>query len=316
MSGMPAVSIVLPTYNRASELPSAINSALDQTAPPETFELLIVDNNSTDATADVIDGFATAHPERVQGVFEARQGVAFARQAGVDRARAPILAFFDDDVRVSKNWIETIVRTFAEHPAVDCIGGKVLPEWSAPPPDWLTRAHWAPLALQDFGDEPIALSFENRKGLISANLACRRCTFERVGGFSPELQRVKNGIGSLEDEDWMRRLWKAGGRALYTPELVATTEIPSTRLSRAYHRKWHGGHGRFYARLRAEEIENTSVGSLFGVPAHMYRSALGDVAGWIRAALRGRSEQAFQHEVKLRFFHGFVAQRFLERHYS
>jgi glycosyltransferase involved in cell wall biosynthesis len=316
MSATPTVSIVMPTYNRGGALRPAVESAIDQTAAPESYEILVVNNNSTDDTAQVLQRLAETYAPRVRPIREGRQGVSYARQAGIEHARADIVAFFDDDVRVTSNWVETIVKTFREHPEVDCIGGKVLPDWGTPPPSWLTPSHWAPLALQDFGDELMQVSFENPRGLISANLACRKDVFARVGTFSPEFQRVKDGIGSLEDDEWIRRLWKAGGRALYVPELVTTTEVPSSRLTRAYHRRWHRGHGKFYALLRADEIEKSSIGAVFGVPAHMYRSAIGDVAGWIASTLAGRTDKAFLHEVKLRFFRGFFSQRVLERRYS
>lgn len=309
----PALSIVLPTFNRSAELPAAIESALDQTAPSDRYEILVVDNNSPDRTAETVAAIAAAHAGRVRYVFEARQGVSYARQAGIDVARAPIIAFFDDDVRVSPNWVETILRTFDEHPELECIGGRVLPRWSTTPPGWLTSSHWAPLALQDLGDEPMVVSSENPRGLISANLACRKRLLDRIGGFSPEFQRVKDGIGSLEDDEWNRRLWKSGGKALYVPDLITTTDVPSSRLTRAYHRRWHRGHGRFYALLRADEIERSTVGTLLGVPAHMYRAALGDAAAWIVAAITGRTDEAFGHEVRLRFFRGFFAQRLSER---
>ncbi|HET7217916.1 MAG TPA: glycosyltransferase [Vicinamibacterales bacterium] len=309
----PALSIVLATFNRAAELPHAIDSALRQTAPAERYELIVVDNNSPDETAATIHAIAGQHPGRVRYVLETRQGVSYARQAGIDAARAPIIAFFDDDVRVSPDWVATILRTFEEHPDIECIGGKVLPHWSTPPPHWLTRNHWAPLALQDFGDAPMIVSAENPRGLISANLACRKVLLDRIGGFSPAFQRVKDGIGSLEDDEWNRRLWKSGGKALYVPDLVTSTDVPSTRLTRAYHRRWHRSHGRFYALLRAEEMERSTIGSLLGVPAHMYRAALGDAAAWISAAISGRTDEAFAHEVKLRFFRGFLGQRLTER---
>ena len=264
MSRVPEVSIVLPTYNRAADLPQAIDSALQQTAPPDTYELIVVDNNSTDETSRVVDQLVRQHPGRIQGVLERKQGVAFARNAGIGAARAEIVAFFDDDVRVAPDWIETIRRVFRERPDLECVGGKVLPAWSAPPPPWLTRTHWAPLALQDFGDTSMVLSPENPKGLISANLSCRKSLLTRIGGFSPLFQRVKDGIGSLEDDEWIRRLWNAGGRALYLPDLIAYTEVPDTRLTRAYHRRWHRGHGRFYALLHAAEMEASTRGSFCG----------------------------------------------------
>jgi hypothetical protein len=150
------------------------------------------------------------------------------------------------------------------------------------------------LALQDLGDTRITISAQNQKGLISANLACRRRLLDRVGGFSPVFQRVKDGIGSIEDDEWIRRVWKSGATALYLPELVAYTDVPADRLTREYHRRWHSGHGRFYAVLRAEEMERTSTGSTAG---------------------RGRTAQAFTHEVKLRFFGGFLGQRLAERRF-
>jgi glycosyltransferase involved in cell wall biosynthesis len=316
MSARPDVSVVLPTYNRAGEIASAIQSALDQSAPPVTYELIVVNNNSTDETADVVAQLSREHPGRIRDLLEPRQGVAYARNAGIHAARGDIIAFFDDDVRLSHNWIETIRRTYNGRPDLVCLGGRVLPDWLCPPPDWLTRTHWAPLALQDLGDEPMTLSLDNPRGLISANLTCRKTLLERIGGFSPQFQRVKDGIGSLEDDEWMRRLWKRGERALYIPELVAYAAVPASRLTRKYHRRWHSGHGRFYALLRADEMEQTSVGAVFGVPAHMYRSAIGDLLSWIAAAGRGRLEQAFAHEVKLRFFRGFFSQRVSERLYS
>jgi glycosyltransferase involved in cell wall biosynthesis len=316
MTQEPAVSVVLPTYNRAAALPHAVGSALHQTASPSSYEVIVVDNNSTDETAQVIERLQEEFPGRLRSILEQRQGVAYARQAGIDASRADIVAFFDDDVRVAPDWIENIVRLFRERPDVECVGGKVLPVWSAPPPSWLTAAHWAPLALQDFGDAPMMVSLENPRALISANMACRKRVFAKVGGFSPQFQRVKDGIGSLEDDEWIRRLWKAGGRALYAPELVTSTEVPSSRLTRAYHRRWHRGHGRFYALLRAEEMERSSLGSFLGVPAHMYRAAVGDLAGWLTATVRGRADLAFLHEVKLRFFRGFFGARWTERLYS
>lgn len=311
MNSTPDLSIVLPTYNRAADLPRAVASALHQTAAPDTFELIIVDNNSTDGTDRLIDELVRRHPGRVRAIVEGRQGVSYARNAGIAASRAATIAFFDDDVHVAPDWVDTILRTFGRHPELDCLGGKVLPDWQDPPPRWLTRMHWAPLALQDFGEAPMVVSAENPKGLISANLACRKALLERIGGFSPQFQRVGGGIGSLEDDEWMRRLWKAGGRALYVPELVTYTAVPRSRLTRSYHRRWHRGHGGFYALLRAEEMEQSDMGSLLGIPAHMYRAAFAATAGWLSATAGGRPDEAFMHEVKLCFLRGFFTRRIL-----
>ena len=307
------VSVVLPTYNRAADLERAVESVLQQTADPRVYEVIVVDNNSTDGTGQVLERLKARYPDQLRTVVERQQGVSYARNAGIATALAPIVAFFDDDVRVAPDWIETIIRVFRESPGTEVIGGKVLPEWGAPPPGWLTPAHWSPLALQDFGDRPMLMSASNPRGLISANLACRQSVFQRIGGFSPVFQRVKDAIGSVEDGEWNRRLWAAGLSGLYVPQLLTSTHVPGDRLTRRYHRRWHTGHGRFYALLRAPEMETSGVGSLWGVPAHLYRSSLEAFASWASDMLRGRPDKAFAHEVKLRFFRGFLRQRLTER---
>src|SRR3954462_2477424 len=154
----PELSIVLPTYNRAGELHLAVESALEQTAAADRYELLIVDNASKDGTPAVLEELTRQYPGRIRALRESRQGVSYARQAGIDAAHGDIIAFFDDDVRVSRKWVATILESFAAHPELECVGGRVLPMWSAPPPSWLTPEHWAPLGLQDFGDTPFISS--------------------------------------------------------------------------------------------------------------------------------------------------------------
>ena len=167
----------------------------------------------------------------------------------------------------------------------------------APPPPWLTPAHWAPLALQDFGDSPMVCRREPR-GLISANLACRKRLFERVGGFSPPFQRVKDGIGSLEDDEWIRRLWKAG-RALSTSGDSWLTDVPEHRLTRQYHRRWHRATGAFMRCCGRKRWRQTSRARFWGVRltciGRRWRRRSWDLPA------RGTTDEAFTHEVRLRF---------------
>src|SRR4051794_32553856 len=151
------VSVVLSTYNRGPLLEPALRSVLaQQQALTPPFELIVVDNNSTDGTRDIIQRIAAGDP-RVRYVFEAPQGLSHARNAGIREARAPFIAFTDDDVRAEPDWIAALLRAFRESPEVDFVGGRVLPIWPSPPPAWLTCDHWAPLALVDHGDAAIAI---------------------------------------------------------------------------------------------------------------------------------------------------------------
>ena len=304
----PQLSVIMCTYNRGALLADAMRSVLAQESTTPAFELIVLDNKSTDGTRAIVERFLRSD-ERVTYAFESQQGLSFARNAAVLHARAPLLAFTDDDVRVEPDWVAAVLRAFREHPDADMVGGRVLPLWPAPPPAWLTTEHWAPLALVDHGEAPIAITPARPICLVGANLALRREAFDMVGGFAAALQRVKDGIGSLEDHDFLLRLLRTGRTGLYDPRIVVHAEIQPNRLQRSYHRRWHTGHGHFHALLRSEHMERSNTGTLFGVPAHLYRQALGDVVGWGRALLRGRPERAFRHEVRIRFFAGFFKAR-------
>jgi glycosyltransferase involved in cell wall biosynthesis len=288
-------------------LKSALDSALDQQIPGVPYEVIIVDNNSTDSTKRIVQAYLQSH-SNLRYIFEGRQGVSYARNTGLANARAPIIAFADDDVRVAKDWIATIKREFDLHPEVDCIGGRVLPQWTTPAPEWLTRDHWMPLALQDYGSEPLYVDAGNPLCLVSANLAFRRTVFAETGLFATHLQRVKNQIGSTEDAELLERYWQTGRRCLYVPDLTVDTDVPADRMSKTYHRRWHTGHGYFYALMRSPEIERSS-GRLFDVPAHLYKQAIENAAGWLKCILLRNRDRAFVHENRLRFFLAFFRKR-------
>jgi glycosyltransferase involved in cell wall biosynthesis len=309
------VSVVLSTYNRADLLPSALDALLAQTGDA-AYEVIVVDNNSTDNTADVVRRIAARSQGPIRYVFEARQGLSHARNRGIELARAPIVAFSDDDVRVAEDWIARLARAFAEHPEVDYVGGRVLPRWLTPPPRWLTTAHWSPLALQDYGTEPFEASRAHAICLVGANLAFRRRVFDRVGRFAPELGRIKDGIGSTEDHDMQLRIWRAGMRGRYDPAIVATADVTPDRLDKSYHRRWHRGHGRHCAAMRLRELVPADMGPmseprdlvmLWGSPAFVYADLPRLTGLWIRALVR--REDAFFYANKLRHVWSYITTR-------
>src|SRR5262249_37781684 len=117
----------MSTYNRGELLADAVRSILaQQHSDTPAFELIVVDNNSTDGTHEVIERFSTLDP-RVRYVFEPQRGSSHGRNAGIRAARAPIVAFTDDDVRAQPDWLAAIIRAFDEHPHTDVIGRPGLP---------------------------------------------------------------------------------------------------------------------------------------------------------------------------------------------
>lgn len=299
------ISVIICTYNRCDLLKLALESLLSQDCDDVRYELIVVDNNSSDQTMEVCYSNFAKSAVTTRYIFEPRQGVSFARNTGIEAARAPILAFTDDDVTVSRNWISSLKRALDEHPDICGVGGKVISNGNTEIPEWLTRD---PLALQDYGDVPIRLNADNPLCLVTANLALRRSVFEQIGLFSIALQRVKDGIGSAEDHDLHLRLYNANLQEIYLPDIVVTTEVQAERLTKAYHRRWHRGNGHFCALMQDPQIEHSAV-KLFDVPAYLYKQTILDVIGWCRYTLTRDQREAFLCETRISFFLGFFQSR-------
>ena len=169
---------------------------------------------------------------------------------------------------VEPDWVASIVCAFGEHPEADAVGGRVLPVWPADPPDWLTRDHWTPLAILDRGDAQIAVTLGSPICLVGANLSVRRPVFDVVGAFAAGLQRVKDWIGSLEGPRLPAAASYRRSHGRLRSTVVCARGDTGERLERAYHRRWHTGHGPTSMRCCGPRIwRQTRLGTFFGVPA-------------------------------------------------
>jgi glycosyltransferase involved in cell wall biosynthesis len=306
------ISVVVPTYNRSDGLRPLLDRLLDQDAGDLAYDILIVDNNSTDDTRAVVEAvMAQDRSGRLRYAFEPRQGVSHARNTGVELTTAPIIAFLDDDGLPGREWVRSMKRAFDDHPEADCIAGRIKAHWTIPPPSWLQSAHAGPIALQD-RPAPAYINARNASAcLLTANLGVRRRVFETVGGFSPDYPRN-------QDREIEMRMWRAGLQGLYLPEMDVIVEVPENRLTRAYHRKWQATTGHYHALMRFRDTvdrngvmheESPHTRRLFGTPFFMYRSALSHVAGWLAAALRFRPHERFFHETRLWYYASFIKTR-------
>lgn len=299
------LSVVLSTYNRGALLKNALEKLASQQTSGIDYEILIVDNNCTDDTKRIVQSFVE-RDSHFRYIFENRQGLSYARNAGIAAARSDLIVFCDDDVEVSPAWVQKNYEASLRFPDADYFGGRVLPIWSAPMPDWV-KFSMAPFALADLGDEPILVSPDKPHCLIGASLGVRRRALDKAGLFSIETQRVKNTIGSTEDFDWQMKVWAYGGHGVYVPDIECATEVQRDRMSKAYHRRWHLGHGKFNA--LGDRPEWQSPRRLFGVPAFVYRQALEEALQFAGSVIRGSAADRFEHETKLLFRIGFIKQR-------
>jgi len=304
----PDISIVVCTYNRAALLREALRSLFAQKVEDLSYEIIVIDNNSSDDTPAAVELLKSESPVPLRYFRESRQGNAYARNAGVEQAAAPIVAFLDDDCIADENWVTTMKSALDRDPELAFVGGRVLPVWESDPPSWLSTSHWAPLALLDYGVEERKISGQAPPGLLTANIAIRKEVFAELGGFLPSLQRVKGSIGSMEDHEFLLRICRSGKRGVYLPDLITWAGVDPERMTKAYHRRWHTGHGHFYAVLNDPEWERSKF-SLAGVPSHLYKQTALHALRWFASILKKNSEAAFLNECRLRFFRGFFTQR-------
>jgi glycosyltransferase involved in cell wall biosynthesis len=306
------ISAVITTYNRSEMLARALEALLSQETGGVRYEVVVVDNNSTDDTRATVEGFIAKGHTCLRYVFEPKQGIAHGRNAGIAAARGDIIAFTDDDNVVTPNWIATIKRSFAENPDVDFIGGKILPQWIEPPPKWLTVDHWWPLALLDRGDKRFYVNASNPLCLPTANASFRRELFSRIGLFAPE-------FSGREDHELFVRLWKEAGQGLYEPDLVVMARVQPERLSKSYHHRWNVMTGKFNSLMRLDEItapdgslmrERPRTVKLFGVPGSMYREFVTESFGWLRQSIFGDDSRKVRHENRLCYLAGYVSKRY------
>jgi glycosyltransferase involved in cell wall biosynthesis len=317
-----AYSVVIATYNRARDLRDTLAS-LAGLRPRGDWEVIVVDNNSTDDTRAVVETAARTFPVPLRYLFEREQGRSPALNAGIRAASGAIIATTDDDVRVDPDWLDRAADGLAR---LDCdyVGGRVLPIWGAAPPAWLPNRggkHWAVIALLDYGEAPIEFGARVPLGV---NMAFRREAFERAGLLDPNTGRKAGTLLGQEVREWCIRARAAGVRGFYVPDLVVRHIIPASRLNKAYFRRWFYWRGisraMLYERagLDMEAPEQTTldfrtVPHVLGVPRYLYRKALASVAASFRALLRRDAVAAFEHELWVWFFAGIFRHRMARR---
>jgi glycosyltransferase involved in cell wall biosynthesis len=313
-------TVVIPTFNRASLLGETLDSlALQRPRLVHDWEVLVVDNNSSDGTAGVVRGRQASFPVRLRYEFEPAQGRSNALNRGIAETDAPVIAFIDDDVVVSERWLDDAAGPLLEAGrGIDYTGGPVQPIWEAPRPQWLspTRADlWGAIAILDYGPDPFVFE-ERRRVPLGANMAVRRSLVDRIGGFSPRLGRSSGKqILGQEVPEFLSRSRAAGARGLYVPEMMVRHHVPARRLTKTYFRQWWYGKGRSRAALERMQpitelgVDLSRVPHLLRTPRFMWRSAAEAVGGWASAAVRFDEEAQFRYETMLCYFAGYLSAR-------
>ncbi|WP_448563176.1 glycosyltransferase family 2 protein [Trichothermofontia sp.] len=242
-------SIIVPTKNRSHYLKSALESIVSHCSYTEDFEILIVDNGSTDTTRILAKYFIESYKEyRIKYLYEEEPGLLSGRHRGTLEAQGEVLIFIDDDVEVSSSWLQAIKLAFREA-SVQLVGGPSLPKYEVPPPRWLDFA-WQThqygkllptLSLLDFGDEVRDIDPNYVWGL---NFSIRKNALMELGGFHPDcLPKHLQYFQGDGETGLTRKAYVKGYRAVYQPQALVFHNVPKARMTTDYFEAWYFYYG-------------------------------------------------------------------------
>ena len=235
------ISAIICTHNRDQYLGAAIDSLLAQTL--NQIEVIVVDNASTDTTAEVVQ--QRLSDPRLRYVYEATLGLSTARNTGARAAKGDILAYLDDDAVASPQWLASLLEIYQQNHKVAIAGGKVTLLWPPGvnrPPTWLSDDLASGLGAYDLGDRLQYIKNPNLtpRGL---NYSLRKTFLDSVGGFDINLGRVGKNLLSNEELHMTQLALKGGWQVVYVPTALAAHNVSPARLKPGWFlsRSWWQG---------------------------------------------------------------------------
>lgn len=265
------------------------------------WEVLVVDNNSSDGTRDLVQELQLRNPAfSLSYHYEPTPGIAFARNAGIlQAASADIIGFIDDDVLVEPDWACVVHEAFATDERLGVLGGRLEPNPESPMPSWLSSVNQAPLGLIDYGPERRVLTMPY---LATANCAFRRQALIDEGLFDVRMGRRPDKLYADEDTDMIARVQSAGGRVVYDPGLNGRHFVPTARMTHVYFRRWYREKGEGAGRIGARGRR-----AVLGIALFDYRRVVAASVRYVGKRLLGRA--TLEEELAILYFKGVVSGR-------
>ena len=294
-------SVVICTFNREGELRKTLDSFRPiAKADPKDWELIVVDNNSTDGTKAVCEEFRATLPLRY--AFEGKQGQAAALNHAARIAQGEVILFTDDDVVVDAQYIEGYRKTCEAEPDAAYYGGKVLSRWQGEPPRWFKENHeWLRSNPRvDFGEASFRIDRPDAKYFIGANIAFRKSVFDGGLRFHEERGCIgRHGIANSSHSDVnflaQEELLGQGRFGVYAPDSVVHHRDPLERMTERYIRY-------FYVQNRIEQVLRGKVPDSeqrwLGAPRHLWRTVAVSSIKYACTRWRAPSKRWLEAEVK------------------
>ena len=273
------ISVVVCTFNRSNMLATILQSLCEQSIETSEYEVVIVDNNSTDNTPEVVDEFCRRF-SNVRYCFEPQQGLSYARNRGWQEARGKYVAYIDDDARAGESWLETaLVLLENTKPTPLCIGGPILPFYSTIKPVWFKEE------MRTWGDRPRYL--QPGESFSGSNMIWRKEIIETLGGFDVKSGLRGNYLSLGEETVFFEKIWHSFDQPhfYYSPELAVHHWVPPAKMTVSYQIKRAFAVGQRLNRLHGPRISWRRMRFLIG--------GVLEIATMVGQLLRRRKEHAY-----------------------
>ncbi|MBP3762589.1 MAG: glycosyltransferase [Bacteroidales bacterium] len=278
-------SVILCTYNRARYLYNVLHSLAAGTLPPQDYEIVLVDNNSSDNTRDEVERFRADHPAvDLHYCFEPQQGLSHARNRGIEEARGELLVYVDDDALVNAEYLQTYADFFLHHPDAVAAGGPITPQYDGcEEPSWMSH-YTRQLVTGELDLGQRQRPFPRGAYPGGGNAAYRKSVFDTIGRFNVQLGRKGNSLIGAEEKDLFAKMTARGMQFHYLPTAILYHLIPPKKLTDEYFNRLTHGIGTS-ERLRTRQVSR-------GKYLHrLLQEAVkwgGTLALWSAFALRGQ----------------------------
>lgn len=222
------VSVIVATYNRCDFLEDCIKSYNEQDCDKSLFEVLIINNNSTDETKSISLELIKKYPEvDVKYLEETSQGLSYGRNRGIKEGKYNLIHFFDDDAVATPNYISSIIDTFKRFPKAKAAGGKILLNYFEGRPRWASTYMESIFGLFDLGEEE--KEFPRNNYPRGSNMTFRRELFDEVGPFDVSLGRKGKIMLGGEEKEMFQRVYESNASVIYNPKTVCFHAVPEPR---------------------------------------------------------------------------------------
>lgn len=257
------LSIVVCCYNRQDLILYALESLYNQTLSKELYEVIVIDNNSTDKSFKIIEEYIK-DKKYFRLYLEMNQGLSFSRNKGYKEASGKYVAYIDDDARANQDWAEKILYDFKNiTPQPDVVGGKILPIFEGKPPNWILND----FENRSWGENKTFLSYKLAKfGFSGSNMIFRKEILEEYNGFSTNFGIVGGKLRMGEDTEFFFRITRKYKNIFYDPELAVYHWTPVRNYDVKYRKKrsYNGGISRCLMEKK-DEIINVVFKSILGL---------------------------------------------------